>query len=159
MAYEGPDLEQVYDSILGQFRGQWVAQTPALMVAAGYPSEVPDVEWPDEPEAKTPLSKGKKPWARIAVKHGYRGTTTIGTTLPGHGRVRADGTVMVNIFVPAGKRGLAFAARLGKVAVAAFEGQRAGDVWFTDVVPEEVGVDGAWFQYNVKAKFHYDNHL
>lgn len=159
MAYEGPDLEQVYDSIFTQFRTPWAADTPALMVAAGYPNEAPDVEWPDEPERKTPLSKGKKPWARIAAKHSYRGTTTIGTQLPDHGRIEAEGVVMVNIFVPAGKRGLAFAARLGKVAVAAFEGQRAGDVWFTDVVPEEVGVDGAWLQYNVKAKFHYDNHL
>lgn len=155
---DGPDLEQVYDSIFGQFRTYWEADTPDLMDAAGYGSEAPDVEWPDEPESKTPLSKGKKPWARIAAKHGYRGVTSI-STLPGQGRVAADGTVMVNIFVPAGKRGLAFASRLGKVAVAAFEGQRAGDVWFTDVVPEEVGVDGAWLQYNVKAKFHYDNHL
>lgn len=154
MSTSGPDPEQVYDSILGAFRDRWQADTPALNEGT-----VPDVEWPDEPEAQTPLSKGTVPWARVTIKHGYRGVTTIGYGLPGQGRVAADGTVAVSIFVPAGKRGLAFAARLGKVAIAAFEGQRAGDVWFTDVMPEEVGVDGAWFQYNVKAKFHYDNHL
>jgi hypothetical protein len=152
MAY-GPDPEQVYDSIFSRFHGVWLAQTPSLTGGTA-----PAVEWPDEPQSETPLSKGDKPWARITVKHTTRAVTTIGTQ-PGQGRVTAEGVVMVNIFTVAGKRGLATASRLGKVAIAAFEGQRAGDVWFTDVVPEEVGVDGTWFQYNVKAKFHYDNHL
>ena len=154
MATTGPDLEQVYDSIFGQFSTVWATGTPAVNGGA-----IPPIEYPDEPQTETPLSKSTVPWARIAAKHATRQTTTIGYTIPGQGRVEADGIVMVNIFVPAGKRGLALAARLGKVAITAFEGQRTGDVWFTDVVPEEVGVDGAWFQYNVKAKFHYNNHL
>lgn len=153
MAVTGPDPEQVYDSIFGQFKTAWEAGTPAVVGTA------PPIEYPDEPQTATPLSQGTTPWARIAAKHAVRSTTTIGYTVPGQGRVSAEGVVMVNIFVPAGKRGLTLAAQLGKVALAAFEGQRAGYVWFTDVVPEEVGVDGAWFQYNVKAKFHYDNHL
>mgnify|MGYP006921313118 CR=1 FL=1 len=153
MAVTGPDLEQVYDSIFGCFRTAWLTNTPTL--AGG---TAPEIEWPDMPRPETPLSEGKDPWCRIAVKHQERMLTTIGT-LPGQGRTKSTGTVKVNIFVPAGKRGLAFASRLGKVAVAAFEGQRAGDVWFTDVVPQEVGIDGAWYQYDVKATFHYDNHL
>jgi hypothetical protein len=153
MAY-GPDLEQVYDTIFNQFLTTWEAQTPALNGGV-----MPPIEWPDEPSPEVPLSKGKTPWCRIGARHQERYTTTIGYQLPGQGRVKAYGVVKVNIFVPAGKRGLAFAARLGKVAVAAFEGQRAGDIWFTDVVPQEVGVDGAWYQFDVKATFHYDNHL
>ncbi len=149
----GPDLEQVYDSICGQFLTAWEANTPALTG-----STAPPIEWPDEPQTETPLSQGAGPWARVTIQHATRDVTSI-STQPGQGRVAATGTVMVNIFVPSGKRGLAFAARLGKVALAAFEGQRAGDLWFTGVVPQEVGVDGAWLQYNVKATFHYDNHL
>lgn len=158
MATYGPDLEQVYDSIFGCVRQAWLANTPALCAAAGYANQAPEVEWPDEPALQTPLSDGAGPWARVAARHSHREVSTI-STLAGQGRVKAEGVVMVNIFVPAGKRGLTFASRLGKVVLEAFEGQRAGEVWFTEAVPEEVGVDGAWFQYNVKAKFHYDNHL
>ena len=93
----GPDLEQVYDSILGRFREEWELSAGAVVGGAA-----PDVEWPDEPEHATPLSKGVVPWARVAMRHGYRGVTTIGSQLPGQGRIAADGTVMVNIFVPAG---------------------------------------------------------
>jgi hypothetical protein len=147
---DGPDLEAVHDAIFGQFQAVWLAG--AADAGGGSP---PPIEWPDSPETATPLSQGADPWCRVTARHTKRGSTSIQYG----GRVESEGVVMVNIFVPAGKRGLAVAARLGKVALAAFEGQRAGDVWFSDVVPGEVGVDGAWLQLNVKAIFHYSNHL
>lgn len=152
---DGPDFEAAYDEMFAAFFAKWQAGAPAVAGGA-----VPEVVWPDSlPDMRTQLTKGSVPWCQVAAKHHVRGVTSIGFGLPGQGRVASSGTVMVNIFVPAGKRGLATAARLGKVALAAFEGQRTANVWFTDAVPEEVGVDGAWFQYNVKATFHYDNHL
>lgn len=148
---DGPDIEQAHDAILGQFKSAWEAGSPAVSGSGVAPA----VEWPDAPQAQTPLSKGTDPWCRVTLKHSKRGSTSIAYG----GRVESEGVVMVNIFVQAGKRGLAVAARLGKVALAAFEGQRAGDIWFSDVVPGEVGVDGAWLQLDVKAVFHYSNHL
>lgn len=153
---DGPDLEAAGDEMFAQFNAAWLAGAP-LVADEGV---APEVMWPDSPpEMQTQLSKGTKAWCRVTAKHHKRGVTSIGFGMPGQGRVNSSGTIMVNIFVPAGKRGLAVAARLGKVALAAFEGQRTANIWFTDAVPEEVGVDGAWFQYNVKATFHYDNHL
>lgn len=151
----GLDFEGAYDALFGQFLTVWQAQTPAVNG-----NVVPEVIWPDSPEAaQTQLAKGELAWCRVTAKHDIRKISSIGFGGAGQGRIENHGTIMVNIFVPAGKRGLATAARLGKVALAAFEGQRAGDIWFTDVMPQEAGVDGPWFQYNVKARFHYDNHL
>lgn len=149
----GPELDEVYDIIFDQFRDTWNALTPAIVGIA------PAIEWPDDPKLETPLSAGVVPWCRITAKHTMREITTIGFSNPGQGRIKSEGVVAVNIFVPSGKRGLTLAAQLGRVAITAFEGQRVSGLWFTDVRPEEGGVDGAWLQYNVKATFHYDNHL
>lgn len=146
----GPTILDAYDTIFGLFKAAWEANAYDVV---GF---TPEIEWPAEPERATPLRDGDKHWARIAVKHDVRRSSSVSQS-EGRHRIEAEGTVMVNIFVPVGKRGLTDAARLGKVAVDAFEGKRAGGIWFSEVSPEEAGVDGAWLQMNVKARFHYDN--
>jgi hypothetical protein len=147
MSDENPDVEEVYDHILGHFKEAWDAGTPAVNGGSVVP-----VEWPDEPSTESPLNEGTTPWARVTVRHLDRRTTSIG------GRVsESAGIVRVSVFVLAGKRGLVESARIGKVALDAFEGQRSGPVWFSDVLPKEVGVDGAWYQYDVTATFRYSN--
>lgn len=140
--------EEARDAILDRFKAAWDANS-----AAHADGVVPPVEWPDEP-VDPPLSQGSVPWARVLVKHNVSGQTSLGEE--NGRRFTRRGIVIVQVFTPAGKRGLLTGDRLGKVALDAFEGEESGDVWFRDAVQREIGVDGAWYQTNVTAEFQYD---
>ena len=141
--------EAARDAILDKFKAAWDAGTPA--VNGG---DIPSVEWPNVDPPDPPLTEGNAPWARVTVRHGPGGQATLGEA--GARRFSRTGTVTVQIFVPAAKRGLVTGDRLGNVALSAFEGERSEDVWFSDVEMREVGVDGAWHQTNVSATFNYE---
>lgn len=143
------NIEEGRDAILDHFKAVWDAGTPALNGGAA-----PVVEWPNLPLPEPPLSDGNKPWARIVVRHSNGEQRTLGGV--GARRFTRSGLVVVQVFVPAGKRGLVTGDRLGNVALSAFEGEQSGDVWYTDVVQREIGVDGNWHQTNVSATFQYD---
>lgn len=152
MSDTDPTILEVYDAVLGAFKSAWDANAAAAIGA----SSTPSVEWPLQPEAQTPLAKGEAPWARVSLRHATSDQTTVGG-LPGQTNFQSSGVVRVNIFVLASKRGLVDAALLGKVALDAFRGVRSGPVWFTGVRPQEVGVDGLWYQFDVTATFRYAN--
>jgi hypothetical protein len=141
--------EAARDAVLDKFKAAWDAGTPALNGGT-----VPTVEWPNVDPVDPPLTAGNVPWARVTVKHSAGGQATLGET--GGRRFSRVGTVTVQIFVPAAKRGLVTGDRLGNVALSAFEGERSEDVWFSDVVMNEIGVDGAWHQTNVSATSTYE---
>ncbi len=99
-------------------------------------------------------------WARIRIRHTLSEQTTLagGLGAPSKPRFTKTGIVTVSIFQPTEAGGdTLLAEELAKIAVAAFQGKATPlQVWFRNVVPVEVGVDGAWFQYNVLASFEYD---
>ncbi len=147
--------EDAQDLIFAKFKAAWDAKSAAVNGGA-----VPEVEWPNVERVDgngnplKPLSEGNKPWARITVRHSTGDQRTLGEV--GSRRFTRTGTAIVQVFVPAGKRGLVTGDRLGNVALDAFEGEESGDVWFKNVVQREIGVDGAWHQTNVYADFEYD---
>jgi hypothetical protein len=140
--------EDARDYILAKFKTAWDANAAAVNGGT-----VPEVEWPNIPTSR-PLSEGNEPWARIVVKHTLGSQRSLGEK-PNR-RFQRDGIVLVQVFVPAAKRGLVTGDRLGNVALDAFEGEESGDVWFRDAVLAEIGVDGNWYQFNVTATFEYD---
>lgn len=139
--------EQARDEILGRFRTQWNADTPA--VTDDY--SVPEVQW--QGVRQSAPEDTASPWARVTVRHTDGDQATLGSS--GSRLFSRDALVTVQIFVPVGE-GLALADQLAKIAVDAFEGKKAGEVWFRRVRVNEVGPDGPWFQVNVVAEATYD---
>lgn len=141
-------FEQARDAILGLFQE---ALSDGYEAASG-DSEEPVVFWDN-------LDKGVKPpqdraWFRIVVRHTNGEQTTLQE--PGSRRFSREGLVTVQIFTPAGARGLTLVDRLGTMATNAFEGRQADGVWFRNVRLNEVGNTDAWFQTNVIAEFYYE---
>lgn len=147
--------EMARDYIQDQFWEYW--QANAKQVNNGV---LPEVEWANIPREDSngkplkPLSEGNKPWARVTTRHNGGEQRAFGE--PPNRRFRRMGVVIVQVFTPAGKRGLVTGDRLGNVALDAFEGNMSGDVWFKNATQTEVGIDGAWYQVNVSAEFEYD---
>lgn len=138
-------FQEARDAVLGRFKAQWDADTPAVT------GSVPPVQWQNvrEPAAEDTGA----PWARVFINHQPSGDHTLGGE--GNRLFERLATVFVQIFVPVGE-GLALADQLAKIAADAFEGKRAGEVWFRNVRMQEVGPDGPWFQVNVSATATYD---
>lgn len=142
--------EQARDAVLGLFQTQLANEYQS----AANDADEPVVFWDN-------LDKGEsapvdRPWFRVTVRHTNGEQTTLQE--PGSRRFSREGLVTVQIFVPAGARGLTLADRLGKMATDAFEGRQADGVWFRNVRLNEVGNDekGAWYQANVIAEFYYE---
>lgn len=144
----GLTFEEATDLMLGRFKEQLDDDYPSVI---GGP-EQPTVYWENIGSEEQPPKDA--PWMRVEVKHFSGSQNTIQE--PGQRRFGREGLITVQIFVPAGTRGRTLADRLGKIAVDAFEGKKAGEVWFRDVTLNEVGNDGPWFQVNVRAGFTYD---
>jgi len=98
---------------------------------------------------------GTDPWARVALRHTTAGQASLSGSL-GTQRFERKGVLAIQIFEPSGK-GLSGATDLPKIVQDAYEGVRtANGVWFRDVVVNEIGVSGDFFQTNVVALFEYD---
>lgn len=130
--------------ILGLFRTAWLGASQADN----------QVKYDNVGKSTTPPS-GDTPWARVILRH----TTSEQGTLAGAvGTRRFDrkGILTIQIFVPPGK-GLAETVDLPKILQDAYEGvETANGAWFRDVVVNEVGPDGDFYQTNVVALFEYD---
>ena len=114
------------------------------------------VEWTNVPsaEGQPRLYDGNRPWARHTVQWLDGGQATLG--VKGGRRFERAGLVTVQLFAPAGKRGLTEAGALAKAARDAYEGEALGGVRLSDVKRVDVGLDGPWYQVNVVAAFEYD---
>lgn len=144
-----PTFDSARDEILGLFKTQWDAETPA--VNGG---NVPRVEWPGVDSGSPPPAGAA--WARIVVRHATSRQTTFGET--GNRRFTRPGLVTVQVFAPtADGIGLSLAEKLAIIARDAFEGRgTASGIWFRNVRITEIGPDGTWYQMNVLAEFQYD---
>lgn len=71
-------------------------------------------------------------------------------------RYRTEGLVTVQHFTPFGD-GNALGDSYSEVILGILRGHvgSTGGFWFLDIVAQEIGVDGPWFQTNVQATFRY----
>lgn len=114
------------------------------------------VLWPnvDPPEGQPHPREGQDPWADFHIKHDGSDQHTFGEE--GGRTFTRTGGLILQVFVPAGQRGLAEATALAMAAANAFEGKTIDGVRFYRVGTRTVGRDGAWFQVNVSADFEFD---
>lgn len=134
------DLAMAEDAICQAFSDAWADLTP--------------VEWPNVATEGPALRDGNAAWCSLAIRHDGSDQRTLGEE---GGRVfTRTGGLTVQIFVPAGQRGLQPASSLATVAQNAFEGKTVGGVRFYRVGAHTVGSDGVWYQVNVRADFEFD---
>lgn len=138
--------EQAYEAICETFRSSWLSAGGSLS----------RVEWTNvaDDDGRPPLFDGNGPWARHTVRWVDGDQRTFGEV--GARRFERAGTIIVQVFAPAGKRGLDGAHPLAKAARDAYEGVTLGGVRFSRVARVDVGQDGPWYQVNVTAAFEYD---
>ena len=148
-------LTEARDDIQGAFTLQWNADTPAVTPAG----TVPPIFYDGLPDpAEQPVDE---PWAHIIVRHNTGNVRGIGGFAPSRRRTTKTGLVTVQIFTPLKAdnvgAGTELSENLADIAKDAFEGHTTTNcVIFRDVVPQEVGPDGPWYQVNVLANFEYD---
>lgn len=119
----------------------------------GTPVDWPNKEW--DPVAHGPHPReGIDAWATVHVLHGGSDQMSMGSD--GSRVFTRGGSIVVQVFVPAGQRGLADASALAMAATGAFEGKTIDGVRFYRVGSRTVGRDGSWFQVNVSADFEFD---
>ncbi len=97
----------------------------------------------------------QKPWARLTIRHGPPGPTSLSGGTGKH-RFERNGLLTAQIFIPNGQ-GLSEGYVLCKIVADAFEGVATPlQVWFRNIRVNEVGPAGEWFQFNVLVDFTYD---
>lgn len=135
------------DSIIQRFMEQWTADA-GTVVGGSAPVVVNEAT---EADMKPHPRDTTAPWARITVRHATGRARSLGNR-----HFAKTGSVYVNIFVPF-QSGDAYttAQRLAEVAKNAYEGKRAGGVWFPSVSTPERGREGSWWQVDCIASFQY----
>jgi hypothetical protein len=91
-------------------------------------------------------------WARVKIKHvdGRQGSLTggLGTTI--YDRL---GFVWIQVFAPVGD-GMKLGYAASQSLVNAYQAER-GSIWYRNVRMSEMGPDGAFERFDVKADFEY----
>lgn len=94
------------------------------------------------------------PWARLSIRHAIGNLSSLSSPT-GLQRYERQGTIIAQIFIPAGEN-LSEGYSLAKIVADAYEGAASPNgVWFRDVIVNEIGPDGDWFQLNVSIAFIY----
>lgn len=134
------------DSIIGRVNTAWLASA----TTQDLPLVFDDVD-ADKPGYD---AAGKAvAWGRVTVRHTAGEQETMAPV--GQRRYGARGTVLVQIFTPAGD-GWSLSDVIAGIIKTAFRGPRAGSpVWYSDVTPNEVGRDGPWNLQTITAAFGY----
>lgn len=139
-------LAQARDAVIGVVETAWTA--------IGSPSEdVPlhyDGTKQDRPTDGAAATKASS-WARVTVR-----TIASPQAAQGRRRYQTTSSLTVQIFTPIGD-GWTLADTLAQVVLDALRGHAgsADGLWFFDITPNEIGVDGPWLQMNVEASFRY----
>lgn len=109
------------------------------------------MRYPDVP-GETPATNVV--WARVSVLHA---TGRQGSLSGAHGTVRyqRQGTLWIELYSPAGD-GNAAGYSKSQAFVDVVQAYR-GDIWFRNVHMQEMGPDGAWQRFDIKATFQYDD--
>jgi Bacteriophage related domain of unknown function len=132
-------FDEARDIILGVFKAAWDP--------TGFPAIWTDV--PGSPPTNETV------WSRITIRH----ATGNQASLAGADSTRRwnrTGMVYVQVFAPIGD-GSKAGYNASQLVVNALQASRHSDIWFKDVRMNEVGVSGAFEQFNVLATFSYDD--
>lgn len=138
---------QARDVVIGIIDAAWKASPMSSSVPMLY-----DNVKGDAPDDLTPSTTNAAPFARTTVRILVAPQSTQGARR----RFLTTGIVSVQVFTAAGD-GHAAGDALAQVIIDELRGHvgSAQGVWFYDVVPQEIGVQGAHFQINVSASFRY----
>ena len=139
-------IVQAKDDILAAFYDAWTANPLSSGISVFFDSLDEDADDKD----------ANKSWARASIKHfdGQFSRQSLASS-DGTKNYQRDGNITVGIFTPIGD-GVDLNSGLASIVVNSFEGKRTPNgVWFRNIRFHEVGVDGTWFQTNVKADFNY----
>lgn len=143
------------DAILGTIKVAWDASTPAITGGAA-PTLVYESS---EPDLKPHPKDSTLPWARVVVRHADTTKVALGM-VSSAARYRRPGMAWMQVFVPANSaKDWFLAQQLAMAAQTAFEGKRtAGSdgVLFTSASIHEVPREAAWFRFDVKVVFYWD---
>lgn len=141
--------EEARDAMYQMFREEWAANSGDI-VGGSAPEVIYHGVSVDTPPALT------LPYARASVKHFTGGQGSLGEV--GNRLFNRTGAVFVQVFVPTGIGNyLTIALRLGRIALAAFEGRSSpGGIWFRSCRLTEIGPSDGRYQVNVTAEFTYD---
>ena len=114
--------------------------------------------WPnkDLPEGVQHPREGTGPWAAFHILHDGSDQATLGPA--GERTFTRTGQFQLQIFVPAGQRGLEQATAFATPAINVFEGNTLDGVRFYRVGRKEVGREpgSSWYQVNVAGDFEFD---
>lgn len=106
----------------------------------------------DDQTGEIPTSE--TPWARATIKHATGGQSSLSGS-SGTKRFTETGTVFVQVFTPVGD-GSTACYQLATLVRDGYRDARDPQVWFKNVLLNEVGISGAFRQINVQATFSYD---
>ena len=113
------------------------------------------IVWPNRELAPEDHPReGETSWAAFHINHDGSGQRSMGQK--GARTFTRTGGFVLQVFVPAGQRGLEEATALATAATNIFEGETLGGVRFSRVGSHTVGKDGSWFQVNVRGDFEFD---
>lgn len=138
-------LTQARDAVVSLVRTAWIAGPSS----AAIPLAFDNVKFDKPGEDGSTTEAG--PWAKITTR-----IISAGSETQGNRRFTTEGVLTVQIFTPTGDGNT-----LGDVlsqfvldTLRAHVGTASG-VWFFDATPNEIGLEGPWFQHNVTASFRY----
>lgn len=141
-------IDTARDAVIALIDTAWKASGAA---SENVPMQYDNVK-SDAPGELVPPGTGQAgPYARTSVR-----TISSPQSTQGRRRFLTTGDVTVQIFTPAGD-GHTLGDALAKVPLAALRQHvgSADSLWFFDIVPQEIGIDGAHFQTNVTASLRY----
>ena len=96
------------------------------------------------------------PWVRVLVRHRAGNARSLSSST-GTRKHDQTGFALVEIMTPLGG-GITEADSLSSAFTTAFRTRSSynQEVWYTNVMAQEVGQDDGWYKTNVVAEFHYD---
>lgn len=148
------DYETATDAVLARLKEVMDAGSPDLNDAV----PLTLVFEPTEPDMAPHPKDSDAAWARAVVRHADAHKATLASA-SGSSRYRRQGMLWVQIFVPAhSAKDWTKSQRLAMIVQAGFEGTRTpGDgVLFVTSSIIEVPRDGAYFRFDVKVTFYWD---
>lgn len=136
------------DSILSAVKTPWDLGSGAIVDSA---EPVTLIYEETQRDGKPDPSASGLPYARVTIRHDEGYAAALGGK-----RYRREGTVWVQVFVPA-KDGLSKtkATSLARIAQKAYEDAR-GVVCYKAVTVQEKGLDGSFYRVDCRAQFWWD---
>lgn len=149
------NLVSATDAILSTLKTAWDAGAPAIV---GGPATAPVYEIL-EPDLKPHPRDSGNSWCRITIRHNDDSKKVSLTDSARRARYRRTGLAWVQVFSP--RKGASYYTQLQALATLvghAFEGKRsaADGVNYTQVAVIDQPPEAAWFRYDVKVAFMWD---